>query len=93
MGPLFFCPVDYYMLQYSNLRSLSTLYMILQSLCKAREHEIESEEHFKIIAERELGRVRDEIQRLGNEMASIQEKKSDKEVCAQIWCYCSFCPH
>lgn len=50
-----------------------------------------------MIAERELGRVKDEIQRLQNEMASIQEKKSDKEVCVKmllkILCCCSFIPH
>ncbi|KAM6223913.1 coiled-coil domain-containing protein 39 [Rhynchocyon petersi] len=50
-----------------------------QSLCKAREQEIESEEHFKAIAERELGRVKSEIQRLQNEVTSIQEQKNDKE--------------
>ncbi|KAI5940102.1 Coiled-coil domain-containing protein 39 [Manis javanica] len=63
----------------SHFKNVNQEFSFTQSLCKAREHEIESEEHFKIIAERELGRVRDEIQRLGNEMASIQEKKSDKE--------------
>lgn len=54
--------------------------IILQSLCKAREYEIESEEHFKAIAERELGRVKDEIQKLQKEMDTIRERKSDKEV-------------
>ncbi|KAK1344116.1 hypothetical protein QTO34_014675 [Cnephaeus nilssonii] len=49
------------------------------SLCKAREHEIESEEHFKIIAERELSRVKNEIQRLENDITLIREKKGDKE--------------
>ena len=32
-----------------------------------------------MIAERELGRVKDEIQRLENEITSIREKKNDKE--------------
>ncbi|XP_030184914.1 coiled-coil domain-containing protein 39 isoform X2 [Lynx canadensis] len=63
----------------SHFKNVKQEFSFTQSLCKAREHEIESEEHFKIIAERELGRVKDEIQRLQNEMASIQEKKSDKE--------------
>lgn len=54
--------------------------IILQSLYKARECEIESEEHFKAIAERELGRVKDEIQQLEKEMAIILERKNDKEV-------------
>ncbi|XP_027443288.2 coiled-coil domain-containing protein 39 isoform X2 [Zalophus californianus] len=63
----------------SHFKNVKQEFSFTQSLCKAREHEIESEEHFRIIAERELGRVKDEIQRLENEMASIQEKKSDKE--------------
>uniref|UniRef100_A0A673V4C8 Coiled-coil domain-containing protein 39 n=1 Tax=Suricata suricatta TaxID=37032 RepID=A0A673V4C8_SURSU len=63
----------------SHFKNVKQEFSFTQSLCKAREHEIESEEHFKIIAERELGRVKDEIQRLQNEIASIQEKKSDKE--------------
>lgn len=50
-----------------------------------------------MIAERELGRVKDEMQRLENEITSIREKKSDKEVCVEmllkIVCYCSFFPH
>ncbi|KAG8516046.1 Coiled-coil domain-containing protein 39, partial [Galemys pyrenaicus] len=63
----------------SHFKNVKQEFSFTQSLCKARENEIESEEHFKIIAERELGRVKDEIQRLENEMASIQEKKSEKE--------------
>ncbi|XP_007934087.1 coiled-coil domain-containing protein 39 [Orycteropus afer afer] len=63
----------------SHFKNVRQEFAFTQSLSKAREHEIESEEHFKAIAERELGRVKVEIQRLENEMASIQEKKSDKE--------------
>ncbi|XP_008562903.1 PREDICTED: coiled-coil domain-containing protein 39-like, partial [Galeopterus variegatus] len=63
----------------SHFKNVKQEFSFTQSLYKAREHEIESEEHFKAIAERELGRVKDEIQRLENEMASIQERKSDKE--------------
>ncbi|KAF6384461.1 coiled-coil domain containing 39 [Rhinolophus ferrumequinum] len=63
----------------SHFKNVKQELLFTQSLCKAREQEIESEEHFKIIAERELARVKDEIQRLENEMASIREKKSDKE--------------
>ncbi|KAM9225846.1 coiled-coil domain-containing protein 39 [Dugong dugon] len=50
-----------------------------QSLCKAREREIDSEKHFKAIAEGELGRVKGEIRRLEGEMASILAKRSEKE--------------
>ncbi|XP_077017256.1 coiled-coil domain-containing protein 39 [Tamandua tetradactyla] len=63
----------------SHFKNVKQEFSFTQSLCKARENEIESEEHFKAIAQRELGRVKDEIQRLENEMASIREKKSDKE--------------
>ncbi|CAI9175428.1 unnamed protein product [Rangifer tarandus platyrhynchus] len=63
----------------SHFKNVKQEFLFTQSLCKARDHEIESEEHFKMIAERELGRVKDEIQRLENEITSIQEKKNDKE--------------
>ncbi|XP_058151372.1 coiled-coil domain-containing protein 39 [Dasypus novemcinctus] len=63
----------------SHFKNVKQEFLFTQSLCKARENEIESEEHFKAIAQRELSRVKYEIQRLENEMASIQEKKSDKE--------------
>ncbi|ELW66924.1 Coiled-coil domain-containing protein 39 [Tupaia chinensis] len=63
----------------SHLKNVKQEFLFTQSLHKARENEIESEEHFKAIAQRELGRVKDEIHRLENEMASIREKKNDKE--------------
>ncbi|XP_008066829.1 coiled-coil domain-containing protein 39 [Carlito syrichta] len=63
----------------SHFKNVKQEFLFTQCLYKAREHEIESEEHFKAIAQRELGRMKDEIQRLENEMASILEKKSDKE--------------
>ncbi|ELR58692.1 Coiled-coil domain-containing protein 39 [Bos mutus] len=63
----------------SHFKNVKQEFLFTQSLCKARDHEIESEEHFKMIAERELGRVKDEIQRLENEITSIREKKNDKE--------------
>ncbi|XP_048670183.1 coiled-coil domain-containing protein 39 isoform X1 [Marmota marmota marmota] len=63
----------------SHFKDVKQELSFIQSLYKAREHEIESEEHFKAIAQRELGRVKDEIRRLENEMATIQERKSDKE--------------
>ncbi|EPQ03491.1 Coiled-coil domain-containing protein 39 [Myotis brandtii] len=63
----------------SHLKNVRQEFLYTQSLCKAREHEIESEEHFKTIAERELSRVKNEIQRLENDITLIREKKSDKE--------------
>ncbi|XP_049631867.1 coiled-coil domain-containing protein 39 [Suncus etruscus] len=63
----------------SHFKNVRQEFTFTQSLCKARENEIKSEEHFKAIAERELGRVKEEIRRLENETASIREKKVDKE--------------
>ncbi|XP_057613207.1 coiled-coil domain-containing protein 39 isoform X1 [Chionomys nivalis] len=63
----------------SHLKNVNQEFSFTQALYKAREREIESEEHFKAIAERELGRVKDEIQQLEKELATIQERKSDKE--------------
>ncbi|XP_070262849.1 coiled-coil domain-containing protein 39 isoform X2 [Myotis yumanensis] len=63
----------------SHLKNVRQEFLYTQALCKAREHEIESEEHFKTIAERELSRVKNEIQRLENDITLIREKKSDKE--------------
>ncbi|XP_028611544.1 coiled-coil domain-containing protein 39 isoform X1 [Grammomys surdaster] len=63
----------------SHLKNVNQEFLFTQSLYKARENEIESEEHFKAIAERELGRVKNEIQLLEKEMANIRERKSDKE--------------
>nr|XP_045017392.1 coiled-coil domain-containing protein 39 isoform X2 [Jaculus jaculus] len=63
----------------SHFKNVNQEFSFIQSLYKARENEIESEQHFKAIAERELGRVKDEIHRLENEMSLIQERKNDKE--------------
>lgn len=54
--------------------------VILQSLYKARENEIETEKHFKALAEREHGRLKSEIKRLEDEIASLREKKTSQEV-------------
>nr|XP_014341535.1 PREDICTED: coiled-coil domain-containing protein 39 isoform X2 [Latimeria chalumnae] len=50
-----------------------------QSICRAREKEIETEEHFKTLAEREMGRLKQEILRLENEMISLREKRNIQE--------------
>ncbi|EDL35031.1 coiled-coil domain containing 39, isoform CRA_c [Mus musculus] len=63
----------------SHLKNVNQEFLFTQSLYKARESEIESEEHFKAIAERELGRVKNETQLLEKEMAIIRERKSQME--------------
>ncbi|XP_032639747.1 coiled-coil domain-containing protein 39 isoform X2 [Chelonoidis abingdonii] len=63
----------------SHLKNVRQEFNFTQSLHRARENEIETEEHFKALAERELGRLKKEIQRLENEMVSLREKKNSQE--------------
>uniref|UniRef100_A0A3P9ANW3 Coiled-coil domain-containing protein 39 n=1 Tax=Esox lucius TaxID=8010 RepID=A0A3P9ANW3_ESOLU len=50
-----------------------------EALCKAREKETESEKHFKALADRETGRLRQEIAQLDKELDSLREKKNLQE--------------
>eukprot|EP00058_Branchiostoma_floridae_P007967 XP_002593455.1 hypothetical protein BRAFLDRAFT_119531 [Branchiostoma floridae] len=47
-----------------------------QGLCRARDNEIETEDHMKQIADREEGRLGQEITRLENEKTELLEKKN-----------------
>uniref|UniRef100_A0A7M4EUF6 Coiled-coil domain-containing protein 39 n=1 Tax=Crocodylus porosus TaxID=8502 RepID=A0A7M4EUF6_CROPO len=62
-----------------HLKNVRQEFNFTQSLYRARENEIETEKHFKSLAERELGRLKSEIQRLENEMISLREKKNNQE--------------
>jgi len=51
-------------------------------LCKAREKETQSEEHLRALAERETGRLKQEITELENQLKTLNEKKNAQEVTA-----------
>ncbi|KFO94570.1 Coiled-coil domain-containing protein 39, partial [Buceros rhinoceros silvestris] len=63
----------------SHLKNVRQEFSFTQSLYKARENEIETEQHFKALAEREHGRLKSEIKRLEDEIVSLREKKTSQE--------------
>ncbi|NWR63750.1 CCD39 protein, partial [Bucorvus abyssinicus] len=63
----------------SHLKNIRQEFSFAQSLYKARENEIETEQHFKALAEREHGRLKREIKRLEDEIVSLREKKNSQE--------------
>lgn len=63
----------------AHLKNVRQELTYTQSLCRAREKETETEEHFKILADREVGRLQQEIQRLENELVALREKKNTQE--------------
>ncbi|XP_025916590.1 coiled-coil domain-containing protein 39 [Apteryx rowi] len=63
----------------SHLKNVRQEFSFTQSLYKARESEIETEQHFKALAERECGRLKSEIKRLEDEIVSLREKKNSQE--------------
>ncbi|XP_074446493.1 coiled-coil domain-containing protein 39 isoform X2 [Larus michahellis] len=63
----------------SHLKNVRQEFSFTQSLYKARENEIETEQHFKALAERELGHLKSDIKRLEDEIVSLREKKNSQE--------------
>ncbi|XP_041482554.1 coiled-coil domain-containing protein 39-like [Lytechinus variegatus] len=47
-----------------------------QNVCRARDKEIETENHMKLVAQREEGRLKQEIVRLENDLGDIKERKN-----------------
>ncbi|NXB78217.1 CCD39 protein, partial [Donacobius atricapilla] len=63
----------------SHLKYVRQEISFSQSLYKAKENEIETEHHFKALAEREHGRLKNDIKRLKDEIASLRQKKNIQE--------------
>ncbi|NXU84623.1 CCD39 protein, partial [Xiphorhynchus elegans] len=63
----------------SHLKNVRQDLNFSQSLYSARENEIESEHHFKALAERECGRLKKDLKRLQDELVSLGEKKNRQE--------------
>ncbi|KAG8136200.1 hypothetical protein E2320_009165 [Naja naja] len=63
----------------SHLKNVKQEFDLTQCLFRARQNEIETEQHFKAVAEREVGRLKTEIQKLENDLVSLREKKNSQE--------------
>ncbi|XP_070609779.1 coiled-coil domain-containing protein 39 isoform X2 [Erythrolamprus reginae] len=63
----------------SHLKNVKQEFDLTQCLFRARQNEIETELHFKAVAEREGGRLKSEVQKLENDLVSLREKKNSQE--------------
>lgn len=65
---------------FSLLMAFSLISRVIQGLVTARGKEAGTEEHLFKIAQREEGRLKQEISRLIKEMDDLKEKKNNSEV-------------
>ncbi|NXA08637.1 CCD39 protein, partial [Sapayoa aenigma] len=63
----------------AHLKNVRQGLSFYQTLHNARENEIETEQHFKALAERECGRLKSDLKRLKDELVSLGEKKNRQE--------------
>jgi hypothetical protein len=58
-------------------------FLLLQRLFTARKNEAETEEHLKMLNEREFGRLKQDILRLENDLTGTKDRKSSLAVSAK----------
>lgn len=59
---------------------LISSFVSVQRLYNARKNEVETEGHLKMLNEREIGRLKQDILRLENELGSTKDRKSSLAV-------------
>lgn len=65
---------------YKQVHLLLVLIFLLQGLTNARKKEIDTENHMLMIAQREEGRLKQEVRKLEKELEELKEKKNVFEV-------------
>lgn len=73
-----------------------SLYFFLQGLTNARKKEIDTENHMLMIAQREEGRLKQEVRKLEKELEEFKEKKNVFEVLFfnfSVLCYDKACKY
>ncbi|NXI43439.1 CCD39 protein, partial [Galbula dea] len=63
----------------AHLKNVTDEFSFSQSLYKARQNEIETEQHFRFLSEREYGHLKNESKQLEDDMVSLRDKKNSQE--------------